>query len=685
MLLWVWILAAGIVVARLVDIQVIRRGTFMARATGQQERRIVLQARRGGITDRNGIDLAVSLPAPSVAINPRRVSNPAWLAPRISAITGEPVSQVQRRISARRRAFAWVARSVDQDDAQRLRALAPEAMMVLEGTRRTHPLGTLAGQVIGHVDIDNQGGDGIEEHADATLRGRDGWIISLVDARGDRVPNTAQPIEEPTNGASLVLTLDADYQAIVEHELSVAVEATRAWGGMAILYEAKTGAIRAMANVPQYNPDSYRAADASLRRNRAITDPYEPGSMFKAVTAAVALAEQVVRPDEPINCQNGSIVVGGQVIRDAHPSGVLRFRDVIARSSNVGTIKVGTRLEPSTFYRYIRSFGFGAETGVDLPGESKGILARLSRWSGRSQATICIGQEIGVTALQQAAAYGAIANGGWLMRPHLVERVVGPDARAPVVEPRRVRQVMSTGVADLMVDLLCGVVEEGTGTTARIAGLRVAGKTGTAQIASPDGKGYLPGAYMASFAGFLPEMSPRLVCVVSIVRPQTTYYGATVAAPVFKSIMGRIVNRDAAIVHSDSSAGAAMMPNLAGESRERAIRILDSLGVAAHTVGAGETVIGQWPPASTRTPANSAVELVLSDRRAAGPGLPDVRGMTVRQAVAMLSAAGVPVRLSGSGVVVAQDPAPGSARAKNLTMTLRCEQRDWSAAPGRTE
>ncbi|HDS74203.1 MAG TPA: penicillin-binding protein 2, partial [Firmicutes bacterium] len=499
---------------RLIDIQVIRSDRFAQRAAGQQERQVILDARRGRISDRNGVDLAVSLPATSVSINPRKVRRATGLARQISAITGEPSDAILRRINRNDRSFAWVARNIEPEVAERIRALDPDAMMLLSGTRRVHPLAGLSGQLLGHVDIDNVGGDGIELLYNDALSGRSGWIRTLVDARGDRVPNTAAPIQQAVNGGNVALTIDADYQAIVEHELSLAIEATGATSGQAILLEASTGAVRAMANVPLFNPDVYRAVDPSVRRNRVISDPYEPGSTFKIVTASAVLSEQVITPTDSIDCLNGSIEITGQRIRDTHPNGKIPFREVFSRSSNVGTIIAAQRLSSDDYYRYIRRFGFGAETGVGLPGESKGILAPTTRWSGRSHATIAIGQEIGVTALQMASAYAALANDGWLMRPYVVDRVLAHDGSvAQHATPLRVRQVVPESVAHQMVEMLTSVVDEGTGKTARIAGLRVAGKTGTAQIARADGRGYEIGAYTASFAGFLPDMEPRLVCV----------------------------------------------------------------------------------------------------------------------------------------------------------------------------
>lgn len=672
-LTWVWVIAAVGIAVRLIDIQLLRGNSYSRRAAGQQERQLTMEARRGKIVDHSGIELAVSLPAASVAINPRKIRGPLALSRKISAITHEPVDDIYRRINKNNRSFAWVARNIDLETAKRICALDTVATMMLPATRRRHPLGSLSGQLLGHVSIDNAGGDGIEALYNNVLAGRDGWKRTLVDAFGDQVPNTNTREQHAIDGGHISLTIDADYQAIVEHELSVAVEATGATGGRAILLDATTGAIRAMANVPTYDPDSYRSADPGLRRNRAITDPFEPGSTFKIVAASAVLAERLISPTDTIDCLNGSITIAGQTIRDTHANGRIPFKEVFSKSSNIGTIIAAQHLSKDDFYRYIRRFGFGAETGVGLPGESKGILAPTSRWSGRSHATLAIGQEIGVTTLQMASAYAALANNGWLMRPYVVQNVM--NAHGSIVErtsPLRIRQVVPTTVANQMVDLLTNVVDEGTGTTARIAGLRVAGKTGTAQIAREDGRGYERGAYTASFVGFLPDMERRLVCAVSIDRPKKNYYGATAAGPVFRQIMSRILSRDAAAIASVETTNGISTPNLIGMAKAEVIELGNDLGIRITTSGTGSKVVGQWPPASARLSSDGSIEILLANQVTDVVSVPDVRNMSMREAMRILNSVGLEYEFSNTGVVYAQYPAPGSRIAGNSTMKLYC-------------
>ncbi len=674
---WIWTFAAALIVVQLVNVQVLKSDELSARAERQQERRIETPARRGRIIDRNGVDMAVSLSATSVAANPRQIGNPRSLARRISAITGEPVNRLVRRLDTNR-AFAWVARRVDEQTAERLYALDPLAMWKLPATRRHHPLSTVAGQLIGHVNVDNDGAGGLEMHWDEHLGGRDGWMISLVDAHGQIVPKTFQPTFAPEQGGNVHLTIDAAYQAIVEHELSIAVERWNAAGGLALVYNALTGQVLAMANVPTYDPNEFdRVTDGFVRRNRVLTDPYEPGSTFKIVAASAALAEGKVTPEEVIDCRGKAFG-----IEDSHPLEMLTFRHVIEKSSNVGTIRVSMRLSDEEFYRWVRRFGFGAETGVDLPSESKGILAAVSSWSSRSHATISMGQEIGVTALQLAAAYGALANDGWLMKPYIVSQITDRDgATRERFEPQRRRQVVPARTARLMTEMLCGVVERGTGRNARMPDLRIAGKTGTAQIAGPDGKGYEAGAYVASFVGFLPDMDPRLVCVVSIARPSPVYYGGSVAAPAFKDIMRRIINRDVEILNR-ADTHLPVMPNLTGLSVDAASRKLDSLGVQTRTVGSGNVVIGQWPPPSAGRSGLTHAELVLSEPDHLGTAVPDVRGKSVRHALAALTASGLRARLTGSGRVLYQWPAPGNPRPQDGVVQLECRMPRIPSARG---
>jgi cell division protein FtsI/penicillin-binding protein 2 len=665
-----WILLACGMVAQLVNLQIFQSEGLTTRANDQQERRIVKPSRRGKVLDRNTVDLAVSLSATSIAVNPRRVKNRERLARRISRITGENPRRIATRLR-RGRAFAWVARNVNSKTAERLLALDPMAMWALPANRREHPLSSVAGQLVGHVDIDDKGASGLEYRFNGHLSGHPGWSVSLVDAHGNRVPNTLQPTVAPVDGGNIRLTLDASYQGIVEYELTRAVDKWSATGGVAVLYDASTGAIRALANVPTYDPGKYASTSSYLRRNRAITDPYEPGSTFKAITAAIVLAEGRADPFEVIDCSGEFSGIG-----DAHSFTDLTFREVIEKSSNVGTAKLSMRLTERSFYRYLRKFGFGAETGVDLPGESKGILAKRSLWNRRTQPTIAIGQEIGVTVLQLAAAYGALANKGRLMTPYLVESFTNHDGSVSRrVSPREVREVVPGYIAEQMTELLCGVVERGTGGHARIDTLRVAGKTGTAQIARTDGRGYESGAYVASFVGFLPDMKPRLVCVVAITRPNPVHYGGTVAAPVFRNIMSRLLNRDADIMR-DTDPFRKVVPLLTGLPVNRAITVLDSLGIGHRISGAGDVVIGQWPPATASVPQSNAVELHMADPDRLGPSVPNVRGNTVRGAMTMLSATGFRVRLIGSGTVVSQTPAPGSRRPADGLVTLHCRRPD---------
>ena len=330
----------------------------------------------------------------------------------------------------------------------------------------------------------------------------------------------------------------------MEEELKAAVERHRARSGMGIVMVPRTGEVLALASVPGFDPNRPGDYPMWTRKNRVITDIYEPGSTFKVVTAAAALEEKVMSPEDSVFCEEGAFLVAGRRFRDAHPYGWLTFREVVELSSNIGTIKVAERLGKDVLYRYARTFGFGAETGIDLPGEVKGILRPPSAWSGRSLASIAVGQEVSVTAIQMACAYAAVANGGMLMRPQIVLEVKGAGGKVlKRMKPEPVRRVVSEETARKLVEFLEGVVERGTGREARIPGVRVAGKTGTAQRPLEGGGGYAPGEFVASFVGFLPAEDPELLCLVVIDTPREGgHYGGQVAAPVFRRVVERVLS-----------------------------------------------------------------------------------------------------------------------------------------------
>ncbi|MBT7552227.1 MAG: PASTA domain-containing protein, partial [Gemmatimonadetes bacterium] len=463
-----------------------------------------------------------------------------------------------------------------------------------------------AGQLIGHTNLDNHGSEGVERAFDAMLRERDGSLLGYVDARGKRVPGRQQQREEPEHGRSIVLTLDAVYQGIIEEELQRAIDGSQAEGALGVILDPRSGEILAMANLPLFDPNQSAHSSPDIRRNRAITDAYEPGSTFKVIAAAAVLEDELAGLDDRVFCERGELeLANGEVIRDIQPYGDLLFSQVLEKSSNIGLIKFARRLSRPRFYEYIRSFGFATRTGIELPAENSGLLQEVDQWSERSLETIAIGQEIGVTALQLALAYGAIANGGVLMAPRLVAGTVGEDGDFEGRgTPQKVRRVVRREIAATLSEVLAGVVANGTGQRARIAGVAVAGKTGTAQRAAADGSGYDPDASIASFAGFLPAEDPQYVCVVMVENPQIDGWGGHVAAPAFRRVMERILRLPGGILVERAvrppSVATLAVPDLRGMTRSVAIFQAEMRGLPVVFSGEGEVVVSQSPAPGMR-------------------------------------------------------------------------------------
>ena len=534
----VWVL---LIAARLYHLQVVRYEHYTNKAERQQQRVVTLDPPRGTIYDAHGRELAVSVQVDSAYAVPPEIADPAAAARAIARVVPGLDAQKLARHLAADREFVWVARKLDPPVAEKLRGLDLKGLYFLPESKRYYPMGDLAAQVLGYVGTDNHGLAGLELLYDAEVAGKPGIRTVLRDARRGTVISPELASAEAVPGHDLYLTLDAAVQHVVERELAQAVEARGAKRGSAIFLDPATGGVLAMANYPSFDPNEFARYEPGRWRNRTFTDVYEPGSTFKIVTAAAALESGVVHSEDEFDCEMGGITLLGIRIRDHKPFGRLTFAQVIAKSSNVGVIKAALLVGNERFYRTIRGFGFGRPTGIDLPGESGGILHPLESWGPLAKAYIAFGQGISVTALQLATAAGAVANQGTLLKPHVVAAVSRGEARVPkYTRPPVVGQPISPATARELTRLLEGVVTAGTGRSAVVAGYRVAGKTGTAQIPVPGG--YLRNGYLPSFVGFAPADRPTLVGVVAIAEPRGfEYHGGQVAAPVFGAIARQVL------------------------------------------------------------------------------------------------------------------------------------------------
>jgi cell division protein FtsI (penicillin-binding protein 3) len=534
----VWILA---IAGRLYQLQVVRYEHYTAKAARQQQRVIKLDPPRGTIYDARGRELAVSVQVDSAYAVPPEIEDPVDTAAKIArAVPGLDAKKLAKSLSADRE-FVWVARKLDPPVAEAVKALDLDGIHFVPESKRYYPMRELAAQVLGYVGTDNHGLAGLELLYDRKVAGKPGVRTVLRDARQGTVMAPGLSFAEAEPGQDLHLTLDAAIQHIVERELEKAVHEHGASRGIAVFLDPRTGGVLAMASYPGFDPNEFGRYSSDRWRNRAIMDVYEPGSTFKIVTAAAALGSGMVRAEDVFDCEMGGITVYGKRIRDHKPFGRLTFAEVLAKSSNVGVIKAALIIGDQRLYTTIKGLGFGRPTGIDLPGEGSGILHPMERWGMRGKAYIAFGQGVSVTPLQLATAVTAVANGGTLLKPHVVAGVGRGDlVQASFAGGAVAGHPVQPATARELTRLLEGVVTGGTGRGAGVEGYRVAGKTGTAQI--PVAGGYSHNGYLPSFVGFAPADRPEIVGLVAIAEPKGfEYHGGQVAAPVFGAIARQVM------------------------------------------------------------------------------------------------------------------------------------------------
>jgi cell division protein FtsI (penicillin-binding protein 3) len=611
---------------RLGYLQVWKHDEYARLAENQHAKTVPLRPKRGPILDRIGQPLAVSSRADTLYVSPAKVEDAARLAARLAPILGEPTRDIARRLTVSRK-FAPVRRRLTPDMARRVRELKDPSLTLVEDSLRLYPNRELAAQLVGFEGADGKGLAGVEQVWDAHLAGVEGRAVVERDALGREVTGAPMVLKPSVAGQGIMLTIDATIQYLAEKEVDAAWRRTRAKAAMAVALDPRTGEILAMAIRPTYNPNAFTAATDDDRRARAVTDPFEPGSTFKVIMAASALEEGVVRPTDRLFGENGAIRVANATIHDWKKYGWLTFAEVLQNSSNVGSIKVGLQLGKERYYKYMTAFGFGAPTNLGLPGESRGLLRAPAQWSGLSLATMSIGQEVSVTAVQMAAAFGAVANGGRLMQPQIVRAVLDAQGREiRSFEPKTVRQVISPETARTLTEMMVNVVANGTGRHAAIPGYDVAGKTGTAQKMDPATKRYSRAPGVLSFAGFVPADDPRLAMIVMLDEPKNEKWGSEAAAPIFAAI-GREALRYLNVAPRDSSP----VPIVRGE-------IASAPGPAAGLAPQGPAVAADGEPV-----------------------MPRLAGLSLRQALEALAPFGVRLEITGRGVVTGQSPPPGSA------------------------
>lgn len=655
---------------RLAWIQLVRGRELEAQAMDLRLRKVVIPAKRGKIFDRQMRELAISVSAPTVVAFPPEVKlsgREREIAARLAAILNVPEEEILKRITANA-LYTYVRRKVDFAQADQIARLKLPGIEVIEENQRYYPNGPLAANVLGFAGIDNQGLEGIEYRYDAELRGQGGALRVEADAVGREIPQATHSYEPPKDGNSLVLTIDSTIQYLAERELEALMQSPTAPAKAAIIIlDPRSGEVLAMASRPSFDPNRYAAFPQSSWRNPNVSDSYEPGSTFKIITAAAALEEGLTKEDEKFY-DPGYIKVGQQSIkcwRFPRGHGSQTLVEGVKNSCNPVFVTLGLRLyakEPGLFYRYIRAFGFGARTGIDTTGEATGQLIPQEKLRDIYIGSISIGQSIAVTPIQLVAAVGAVANGGLLLRPHLVREIRDSQGRVVQrIDPQPVRQVISQATASRLGLMLEEVVksENGTGRNAYIPGYRVAGKTGTAQKPGPGG--YSKDKYVASFIGYAPVNDPRVLGLVIVDEPKGyPYFGGTVAAPIFQRLMEAVLRYlgvpPAEKVPAPEEQEAVAVPQVLALPVTEAVPLLKTAGFEVQVVGGGWQVREQTPKAGASLPRGSRV--ILDTKPGAGVLVPDLTGLSHSQALGRLSALGLGLAAEGSGQVVEQSPVP---------------------------
>ncbi|HBF43111.1 MAG TPA: penicillin-binding protein [Desulfobacteraceae bacterium] len=618
----VFLTGLGIILGRAYQLQVLEKDRLGAIARQGYIGTIKLPPKRGIIYDRKGDELAVSVEVGSVYAHPNRIKEKAKTARQLSRSLGERRSKIFGLLK-KKRSFVWIKRKIPPNLARRIKKLDLVGVGVTAETRRYYPNKEIAAHLIGFVGSENQGLEGLEKHYDRLLKGPQNSLIQMRDALA-RPFSIRRPAFSGHGMHDLILTIDKDIQYQAEQALKSAVKKTKARAGQCLVMNPKTGEILAMAVVPEFNPNIFSKFKADQWRNRAITDCFEPGSTVKAFLLASGLEESVVAPTTKFDCENGEYRVGNHIVHDTHKYGVLSVSDIVVYSSNIGAVKIGKELGYSRFYKYLKKFGFGSKTGVDLLGERKGFVRLPDKARPFDRITPFFGQGMTVTSLQMATAMAAIANGGKLMRPYVVKSIV--DESGNVMEkgrPKVVRRVISSKTARKLTRILEGVVrDKGTGVKAAIRGFCVAGKTGTAQKVDPVTKKYSNRKYVAVFFGFVPADQPRLVILVVIDEPKGVSYGGVVAAPVFRQVGLWTLNY------------LRINPN---------VQLVDK--------GMDEKEDGNEISGTDRvSQKHLKIELGF---------LPDFAGLGMREVIKKGRSLGLKVFLEGTGLAFKQDPGPG--------------------------
>jgi cell division protein FtsI (penicillin-binding protein 3) len=639
-----------VVCLRLIQVQIVENSRYCKLAQTQYQSRVELPAARGTLYDRHENVIASNSMFVSFAADPKLAADDARrIAVAFAKVFNKPKSYYLDKLESESR-FVWLERQVNLETAKKIDAQKLSGIVIRKEPKRLYYNAQVGGQLIGCTNIDNVGIAGIELQFDNDLQGVDGYVVFQRDGLGKARPSVDYPRVEPVNGNNVVLTIDMDMQAIAEQELKKGIEQNHAERGIVVMLQPQTGEVLALAQYPSIDPNTYGKYPVTDQRLRAVTDIFEPGSVFKIVTASAALEYQLVKPDKMFFAENGTytVPVGGgkfRTITDTHKEGWITFQQAMEFSSNIVMAKISDIIGSEKLYKTARDYGFGISTNIEYPGEAVGVLKKPMDWSGTTLNTIAYGYEVSVSPIQIATAYAAVANGGILMKPHLYKKIFNEQGQQlQTVQPQMIRRVISESTAKMLTEFFEGVVLRGTAKPAAISGIRVAGKTGTSKKIV---EGQYQGNYTASFVGFLPVDNPRLVCLVMMDNPRgVSYYGGTTSAPVFHAIVQRLLSS------SDLFAPSELHARMTGP---------DSSSKMMQT-------------AIARNPMMDTGRVVRSDNAV----IPDVRGLSIRHAMNVLENILLEPVVNGSGVVVRQSPDVGQRVKPGTKIVLTCQPKNSS-------
>ncbi len=671
-------------VVRLIQIQILERGSYVEKARNQYLYAAELKPARGIIFDRKMRYLAINRNSWSIGVDVTKVVDRQAMADHFARIFNRSRQFYLSQLDGKR-SFFWLARGINEELMRPIEELKLPGVRIIKEPRRYYPQSHLAAQLVGFTDIDLKGLSGVELAMNKELQGSHGLAVYQRDALGNTISDPNYPTKKPRTGKNVFLTIDNTYQWIAEEEGQHVVDTFEADAATIIITNPSTGEILAMAMKPDFDPNNAGGASPESWRNRAITDNYEPGSTFKPIVMSAILEEGLKSPEDLVYCENGKYKIYDRVIEDVKPHGWLSVANIIKKSSNIGMAKLAKELDKNLIYRYVRDFGFGVTTGIDLPGESSGELKKTVEWSKFTPIAMSYGYEISVTPIQMAMAFGALANGGFLLKPKIILSI-SEDTRleSDHVQPEVIRRVISDSTSRTIVRMLEDVVLEGTGRQAFVEGVRIAGKTGTTRKYDPQLRRYTENHFISSFIGFFPAESPQVLVYVMVDNPRKAYFGGDVAAPTFKRILQRIFRiielekqfiARPQLVQRDSNSKSICLPNFLNKRVAVAEEIIEKLKLKLVLENDGDIIIAQDPPAGTKVELGTQVVVRTKDFHENSRGrhsdyttVPAVVGLSVRDAVSRLSQQGIRVEIRGTGRVTSQIPEAG----RKIRIGARC-------------